>query len=80
MEPDRFIPPRIAFFEETPTGVIVKYAYLVRIDGQPWAYADPMEVHKPPHEAKTIRLDPSRIVEETSTETGQPEFAYRGTL
>jgi hypothetical protein len=78
MGPDRFELPKIAFIEATASGMTVSYAYLVRIKGVPWAYANRQETHLPPEKANAFRLDPSRIVEETNTETGQTEFAYRG--
>jgi hypothetical protein len=77
MSADRFDPPKIMFMGQPENGMSVQFAYLVRIDGQPWAFADLREIHKPPHETTAFPLDPTRIVEETSTETGQPVFAYR---
>ena len=81
MPTDRWIPPTIAFIDpgDQPTrGMTLKIAYLVRIDGQPWAYADLAEVHRLPRDAKAFPLDPSLIVEETNSETGQVAFFYRG--
>lgn len=75
------IPPKIMFVEELQIGrMVTKFAYLVRIDGQPYAYADLREVHLLPDKANVFPLDPSRIVEETNSETGQKNFAYRGTV
>jgi hypothetical protein len=79
MGPDRFVPPKIMFMDPAAeSGMVAKFAYLVRFNGVPWAFADLRETHKDPHDAKAFQLDPSRIVEETNTETGQTYFAYRG--
>jgi len=79
MSADRWTPPTITFLGDQPQrGMAVKFAYLVRIDGQPWAYTDLMEVHKRPEDAKAFPLDESLIVEEPNSPTGQPAFAYRG--
>jgi hypothetical protein len=54
----------------------VKMAYLVRIDGQPWAFADLMEVNKDPREANALQLDPQRIAEDPSSQPGNPCYVY----
>jgi hypothetical protein len=80
MSADRWIPPKIMFLEpgdQPARGMAVKFAYLVRIKRQPWAYADLLEVHLPPDQANALPLDPARIVEETNSETGQKSFAYQ---
>lgn len=66
-------PPAIAF--QTAFGTI-KFAYLVRIDGTPWAYADLREVHLSPDEAGAARLDPSLIEERLRNEKGDVDFWY----
>jgi hypothetical protein len=75
----RWVPPLIMFIDEEPAaGMAAKFAYFVRIGGQPWAYADLLEVHKKPEDAKAFRLDPGCIVEATNPQTGEPCFAYQG--
>jgi hypothetical protein len=79
MSADRWIPPTITFLGDQPErGMAVKFAYLVRIDGHAWAYADLTEVHKQPKDAKAFPLDESLIVEEPNSVTDRPAFAYRG--
>jgi hypothetical protein len=78
MPPDRWIPPKIMFIEQAERGMTVQEAYLVRIGGQAWAYADIHQVYLPPGKANVLQLDPSRIVEEPDPDTGQPRFLYRG--
>jgi hypothetical protein len=72
-------PPQIFFPGDQPErGTAVKPAYLVWIDGQPWAYPNLLDVQKPPQDAKgAFLLDPLRIVEESRSATGQPTFIYR---
>jgi len=66
------------FAFQNGNSMAVRFAYLVRIDGQPWAYADLQEIHMRPNDhVKAVPLDPELIVEETSSETGQPVFLYR---
>jgi hypothetical protein len=76
---DSWIPPIILFSEEELiAGRQVMFGYLIRIDGRAWAYpSDAMTWGKVPGLAGAIRLDPLRIVEETSSETGQKSYAYR---
>jgi len=76
--PDRNEAPKILFFLPGEKGIIAKAAYLVRVNGEPWAFADPAELHKDPHDANAFPLDPLRIVKESITETGQTYYAYRG--
>jgi hypothetical protein len=80
MSADRWIPPKILFMGDQPAGgMAVKFAYLVRINGKPWAYAHLHEVHLPPDQAEAFQLDPTLIVEETNNQTAQKTFVYRAT-
>ena len=76
---DSWIPPTILFADEGVVGGLsVKFGYLIRIDGQPWAYpSDATTWSKEPGIAGALKLDPQRIVEETNTETGRTYYAYR---
>ena len=72
------LPPIILFPGDAVAGGFgVKYGYLVRIDGQPWAYPpDARSLTKEPGVAGALKLDPMRIVEETNSETGLQSYAY----
>jgi hypothetical protein len=77
MVADRWIPPTIVFAEQpSEGGIVAKFAYLVRVKGAPWAFANLDEVHMDPHDAVAVRLDPRRIAEETNNETGRTYYAY----
>jgi hypothetical protein len=82
MPADRWVPPQIFFIDpndQPAAGVAVKRAYLVRIDGLPWAYADLYEIHKRPENAKAFLLDEALIEEDPNTAPDQPPvFLYRG--
>jgi hypothetical protein len=72
-------PPAIAFAEGEdgkPTGI--RLAYLLWVEGVPWAYARLDEVHLPPESANAFRLDPSRIAKGSGSATGADYFLYRG--
>jgi hypothetical protein len=77
MPPERLEPPKIMFEGEANGGMGLNFAYLVKVKGHPWAYADLMEVHKDPSEANAYPLDPQQIVEEIDKVTGGKYYAYR---
>lgn len=76
-----FEPPRVWFF--VPSGKPIphgKVAYLVRVNGQPWAFADPAEIHKDPRDANAVRLDEQHLQEYPAGESGQKAYVYSGPL
>src|SRR5262249_59575963 len=71
-------PQRIKLSKHGPRRALARFAYFVGVGDQAWAYADPDEVDKAPHDAHAVQLDPSLIVAETNPATGERYFAYRG--
>jgi hypothetical protein len=76
MTEERLVPPKIILFQETARGIATKFAYLVRIEGQSWAFDSVEDIDKGPQEANALLLDPSRIIE-SSGAAGQPVYAYQ---
>jgi hypothetical protein len=70
----RFTPPKISL-ARSPLGT-PRFGYLVRMDGNAWAFKHLVETNRLPSQAKTFQLD-LVLIKETPQSEGGP-FTYEG--
>jgi hypothetical protein len=73
-----FQPPLVSFSVAMASGVEQRIGYLIRVNGQPWAFSDAAELSMDPEKANAFQLDPSLLLESTNSETGRKHYVYQG--
>jgi hypothetical protein len=71
-------PPVIFFKGDSPDAPMsFKMAYLVRIDGKPWAYANLHETHLDPQQARALPLIERLIAVDPTSVPADPTYLYQ---
>ena len=71
-------PPVIIFKGDSSAPISLKMAYLVRVDGKPWAYANLRDTNLDPQQVGAFPLTERLISVDPNSDPASPTYVYQG--